>query len=129
MDLADLTVREFADLVASGAPAPGGGSAAAYCGAVGAALTAMAACLTQGRKKYAEFADRAAETEAEAKAQSTRAEGDAEYMRILSEVYDSEEEAEFYTFMIALDALSESMTGEEKTLILSADSPIAEIFK
>ncbi len=68
-------------------------------------------------------------SEAEAKAQSIRAEGDAEYMRILSEVYDSEQEAEFYTFMIALDALSESMTGEEKTLILPADSPIAQIFK
>ena len=46
MDLADLTVREFADLVASGAPAPGGGSAAAYCGAVGAALCSH--CLAQG---------------------------------------------------------------------------------
>ena len=49
-------------------------------------------------------------------------------MRILSEVYDSPEEAEFYTFMIALDALKASMTGEEKTLILDADSPIAQIF-
>lgn len=67
---------------------------------------------------------------AEASAQSAtiRAEGDAEYMRILSEVYDSEEEAEFYTFMIALDALKASMTGEEKTLILDADSPIAQLF-
>ena len=67
-------------------------------------------------------------SEAQARAETIRAEGDAEYMRILSEVYDSEEEAEFYTFMIALDALKESMTGEEKTLILSPDSPIAKIF-
>ena len=67
-------------------------------------------------------------SEAQAKAETIRAEGDAEYMRILSEVYDSEDEAEFYTFMIALDALKESMTGEEKTLILSPDSPIAQIF-
>ena len=59
---------------------------------------------------------------------SVRAEGDAEYMRILSEVYDSPEEAEFYTFMIALDALQTSMTGAEKTLILDADSPIAKLF-
>lgn len=49
-------------------------------------------------------------------------------MRILSEVYDSPEEAEFYTFMIALDALQASMTGAEKTLILDADSPIAKLF-
>ena len=67
-------------------------------------------------------------SEARARAAELRAEGDAEYMRILSEVYDSEEEAEFYTFMIALDALKESMTGEEKTLILDADSPIAKLF-
>jgi len=66
--------------------------------------------------------------EAEAKAATVRAEGDAEYMRILSEVYDSPEEAEFYTFMIALDALKASMTGQEKTLILDADSPIAQLF-
>ena len=66
--------------------------------------------------------------EAEAKAAVIRAEGDAEYMRILSEVYDSPEEAEFYTFMIALDSLKVSMTGDEKTLILDADSPIAKLF-
>jgi Membrane protease subunits, stomatin/prohibitin homologs len=67
-------------------------------------------------------------SEAKAKAQELRAEGDAEYMRILADVYDSDEEADFYTFMIALDALEESMTGEEKTLILDADSPIAKLF-
>ncbi len=67
-------------------------------------------------------------SEASAQAERTWAEGDAEYMRILSEVYDSEDEADFYTFMIALDALKGSMTGEEKTLILDADSPIAQLF-
>ena len=66
--------------------------------------------------------------EARSKSATIRAEGDAEYMRILSEVYDSPDEAEFYTFMIALDALKDSMTGEEKTLILDADSPIAQLF-
>ncbi len=66
--------------------------------------------------------------EAQARGAVIRAEGDAEYMRILSEIYDSSEEADFYTFMIALDALRSSMTGEEKTLILDADSPIAQLF-
>ncbi len=66
--------------------------------------------------------------EASSKSATIRAEGDAEYMRILSEVYDSEDEADFYTFMIALDALKASMTGQEKTLILDADSPIAKLF-
>lgn len=67
-------------------------------------------------------------SEANAEAEIAKAAGDAEYMKILSEVYDNADEAEFYSYMIALDALGESMTGEEKTLILSPDSPIAKIF-
>ena len=62
MQLAELTVRGFADLLGSDAPAPGGGSAAALAGALGAALTAMGGSLTVGRKKYAEFAGLARET-------------------------------------------------------------------
>ncbi len=60
MDLAEYSVRRFADTVASEAPAPGGGSVAALEGSLGAALTAMVACLTQGRKRYAAYADNAA---------------------------------------------------------------------
>lgn len=44
----------FLDELASALPAPGGGSAAAYAGAMGAALVAMVSGLTIGRKKYAE---------------------------------------------------------------------------
>lgn len=54
MTLSDLPVRGFADLLGSDAPAPGGGSAAALEGALGAALTAMVSALTLGRKKFAE---------------------------------------------------------------------------
>lgn len=54
MKLADMTVSAFVDLMASDAPAPGGGSAAALEGALGAALTAMVCALTVGKKKYAE---------------------------------------------------------------------------
>ena len=43
----------FLHTLASGTPTPGGGSAAAYAGAMGAALVAMVARLTLGRKKYA----------------------------------------------------------------------------
>ena len=55
MKLAELKTAEFVDLLASDAPAPGGGSAAALEGALGAALTAMVCSLTIGKKKYAEF--------------------------------------------------------------------------
>ena len=55
MKLAELKTSEFVDLLASDAPAPGGGSAAALEGALGAALTAMVCGLTVGKKKYAEF--------------------------------------------------------------------------
>jgi glutamate formiminotransferase/formiminotetrahydrofolate cyclodeaminase len=46
--------KDFLDDLAAGTAAPGGGSAAAYSGAAGAALVAMVAHLTLGRKKYAE---------------------------------------------------------------------------
>lgn len=63
MKLADMTVTQFVDTVASDAPAPGGGSVAALAGSIGAALTAMVGNLTQGRKKYAAYADFAAQVE------------------------------------------------------------------
>lgn len=63
MALSDMGISDFTALLASDAPAPGGGSAAALVGAMGAALTAMVAGLTQGRKKYADYADRAADAE------------------------------------------------------------------
>lgn len=65
---------------------------------------------------------------AEAKAAAVVAEGEAEYMRILSEAYDSPEKVEFYTFVRALDAAKLSFNGEDKTIILPAESPIAKIF-
>ena len=67
-------------------------------------------------------------SDAEATAEEIIAEGEAEYMRILSEAYNTPERAEFYTFVRALDAAKKSLKGQ-KTLILSSDSPLAEIFK
>ena len=67
-------------------------------------------------------------SEANAEATVIRAEGDAEYMRILAEAYNTESKADFYTFMIALDAAKQSLTGSNKTLILDESSPLASIF-
>lgn len=65
---------------------------------------------------------------AEAQAAAITAEGEAEYMRILSEAYSDPSKSEFYTFVRSLDAARASLSGGNKTLILSKDSPIAQIF-
>ena len=68
MELAELTVRGFTEEIASASPAPGGGSAAALAGAVGAALTAMVSGLTLGRKKYEAVQELALRAQAQADA-------------------------------------------------------------
>lgn len=67
-------------------------------------------------------------SEAEKEAAILIAEGEAEYMRILSEAYNDASKQEFYSFVRSLDALKISMQGDNKTVILSPDSPIAQIF-
>ena len=66
MKLAEMQVTEFVNLMASDAPAPGGGSAAALEGALGAALTAMVCALTVGKKKYADVQELAVESQKKA---------------------------------------------------------------
>ena len=67
-------------------------------------------------------------SEAKARAEQLRAEGEAEYMRILSAAYDTPEEADFYEFLRALDMAETALAGGNKTLVVSADSPIAKVF-
>lgn len=68
-------------------------------------------------------------SEANAQAEQTIAEGEAEYMKILSDAYADDSRSEFYSFVRSLDAAKESLkNSKDKTLILSADSPIARIF-
>ncbi len=55
------------------------------------------------------------------------AEGEAEYMKLLAEAYNSDDKKAFYEFTLALDALKASLTGDEKTVILDADSELAKI--
>lgn len=68
-------------------------------------------------------------SDAKKQAEILKAEGEQEYMKILAQAYGEEDRSEFYSFVRSLDALKTSMKGEDKTVILSADSPIAQIFE
>ena len=68
-------------------------------------------------------------SDAKKQAEILGAEGEQEYMKILAQAYGEEDRSEFYSFVRSLDALKTSMKGEDKTVILSADSPIAQIFE
>ena len=68
-------------------------------------------------------------SDAKKQAEILEAEGEQEYMKILSQAYGEEDRSEFYSFVRSLDAMKTSMKGEDKTVILSANSPIAQIFE
>ena len=55
------------------------------------------------------------------------AEGEAEYMRILAAAYDTQAKKDFYQYILALEALKASLNGDNKTVILDADSELAKI--
>ena len=91
MDDMKRTCRDFCEALASSAPTPGGGGAAALCGAVGVALGCMVASLTVGKPAYA--AHEAAVSEALKKLDALRqrlldlAEEDAEGFLPLAKAY------------------------------------------
>ena len=64
---------------------------------------------------------------AQAEAAKLEAEGEAEYMRLLAAAYNSQDKKDFYEFILALDALKQSLTGEDNTIILDADSKLAQM--
>lgn len=66
-------------------------------------------------------------SDATAKAAEIEAEGEAEYMRLLAAAYDTDEKKDFYEFTRALEALKASLSGDEKTVILDADSPLGKL--
>ena len=68
-------------------------------------------------------------SDAEAAAAKLVAEGEAEYMRLLAEAYNTADKKEFYEFTLALDALKASLSGDEKTVILDAESDLAQILR
>jgi glutamate formiminotransferase/formiminotetrahydrofolate cyclodeaminase len=55
--LVRMRVTDFADLLSTDSPAPGGGSVAALCGALSGALAAMVGALTHGKKGYEKVFD------------------------------------------------------------------------
>lgn len=57
MDITNASCRDFVSALASSAPAPGGGGAAALVGAIGTALGHMVGALTVGKQKYADVED------------------------------------------------------------------------
>ena len=66
--------------------------------------------------------------QAEKEAAALVAEGEAEYMRILSEAYNDESKADFYSFVRQLDAVKVTLKNGDNTIVLDKDSPIAELF-
>ena len=68
-------------------------------------------------------------SEAQAKADQLEAEGEAEYMRILSDAYNDPDKAEYYLFVRQLDAAKKSLENGNTTLFLDSDSPLASIFE
>ena len=87
----EKNIDKFLAELASSAPTPGGGGAAALCGALGIALGNMVGSLTLGKKKYADVHEDIAELNA--KAEALRAgfvalvDADAEAFAPLSRAY------------------------------------------
>ncbi|MBQ8053770.1 MAG: protease modulator HflC [Lachnospiraceae bacterium] len=68
-------------------------------------------------------------SEAEARADQLEAEGEAEYMRILSDAYNDPDKADYYLFVRQLDAAKKSLESGNTTLFLDSDSPLASVFE
>ncbi len=100
-DFSKHSLREFLEALASQAPTPGGGTAAAVAGAMGAALAEMVSSLTLSREKYAS-AHEAVRPIAEAAATAR-----SEFLSL------AREDAEAYDAVVAARRLAKE-TEEEK---------------
>ena len=142
MKLVDMTVTSYIDLLNSDAPAPGGGSASALCGAQGAALVSMVAGLTIGKKKYPDDQELCAEVAVKASklkdALLAQVDKDTEAFNLVSEAFKLPKETDeqkaarskaiadatlvatqvpFETMTLCLEALhfSKSLVGHSNT--------------
>ena len=116
--LSDITVTEFSDLLASDAPAPGGGSVAALCGSLAAALGSMVANLTYNKKGYKEHNDK---MNCVAKDMQIR-------RRELLNLIDEDTNA-FNIMMAAMKAQNAAKKGTDAAAIAEADKNMDEANK
>lgn len=97
MELKDMPLSQFGELLASNAPTPGGGGASALAGALGASLGAMVGNLTVGKKKYADVEYELLLLTEKAQALSRKlmklVDGDAEAFEPLSRAYSLPKDA------------------------------------
>jgi formiminotetrahydrofolate cyclodeaminase len=121
----DLTMKEFLDKLASEESVPGGGGACGYVAAVGMGLGRMVACLTTGKKKYAEYQE-----EIEGLLDETK-----RVMEELAECMDKD--AESFKPLAAAYGLPKGTEEEaaykekvmEKALLTASEAPIAMMEK
>ena len=66
-------------------------------------------------------------SDAQASAAKLEAEGEAEYMRMLAEAFNTDDKKSFYQFTLALDALRASLSGADKTVVLGADAELVKM--
>ena len=116
--LSDITVTEFSDLLASDAPAPGGGSVAALCGSLAAALGSMVANLTYNKKGYKEHNDK----------MNTVAKDMQLRRRELLNLIDEDTNA-FNIMMAAMKAQNAAKKGTDAAAIAEADKNMDEANK
>ena len=64
---------------------------------------------------------------ANAEAAQIEAQGEAEYMRMLAEAYNTDDKKDFYEFQLALEALKASLRGDDKVVILGEDSRLGRL--
>ena len=95
----------------------------------------MAASYTaQGKQKAQEIMNDTDEqvkvilANAQKEADTIIAEGQAEYMKILSEAYNDPAKAEFYSFVRQLDAMETTLKTGTNKIVLDKNSPITELF-
>ncbi|MGG6794312.1 UNVERIFIED_CONTAM: cyclodeaminase/cyclohydrolase family protein [Streptococcus canis] len=119
MSLVDLSLTDFAKVLGSDAPAPGGGSAAALSGANGISLTKMVCELTLGKKKYADYQDIIEDVHAKSTALQASLlaaiDKDTEAFNLVSAVFDMPKETD--------EDKAARRTAMQKALKTAAHSP------